>query len=437
MLGKSSFNFAFIGAGSTNFTLRLLSDILHESDFIEGGELRLVDIDPVVLEEVYEAAQALVASAGRDFTITKHTDFREAMPGVDFVFFTFVTGCYASWKTDVEICTRFGALQAVGDTIGPGGLIRALRNIPVVVEVAREMERVAPNAWAINYSNPEGALCLAIEQYTSIRTFGLCHGTPDTVKKLAKEVYHVPPEQLRYSAAGVNHLTWITKLEIGGQDVYPDLPRLLRESGLAAREPISAQLYDIYGLYPAPGDRHVGEFFPFYLKEQVLREQGYHWGNVDFAPLDADRARAAGQVHDLMAKRSGFADFGTSGESATHFIRALATDKPTVEMANVINRGYIENLSDGMIVELPVFVDAFGLHPQKVGALPDGIAAKCETLGREYRLIAQAAVECSRDLALQAIMIDPLAANVPYPAELLDALLAAYADLLPRGWGMG
>lgn len=129
-----------------------------------------------------------------------------------------------------------------------------------------------------------------------------------------------------------------------------------------------------------------------------------------------------------------FADFGTSGETATHFMRALITGKPVTEMANVINRGYIENVSDGMVVELPVAVDAFGLHPSYMGALPDGIAAKCETLGREYRLLVDAAVHCDRKLALQALMLDPLGANVDYPALLLDDLLAAYRPLLPQGW---
>ncbi len=434
MFGKERFIFTFIGAGSKEFTLRLLSDILHEEDIIHSGEFRLVDLNEVVLDEIYQAACVLVQSSGRRFTVTKHLDFHEAIPGVDFVFFTFVTGSFPSWKTDIEICTRHGALQSVGDTIGPGGIIRALRNVPVVVEVAREMERVSPSAWAINYSNPEGALCLAIEQYTRIRTFGLCHGTPDTVKKLAERVYKVPAQDLSYTAAGINHLTWITGLSINGEDVYPQLPKLLYESGLAQEEPISAQLYDIYGLYPAPGDRHVGEFFPFYLKENVLREQNYRWKNVDFAPLEAGRRKEQQRVEALMQGKLCFADFGTSGETATHFMRALITGKPVTEMANVINRGYIENVSDGMVVELPVAVDAFGLHPSYMGALPDGIAAKCETLGREYRLLVDAAVHCDRKLALQALMLDPLGANVDYPALLLDDLLAAYRPLLPQGW---
>ncbi|MCL2352776.1 MAG: alpha-glucosidase/alpha-galactosidase [Firmicutes bacterium] len=433
MIRKTRLNFAFIGAGSTSFTLNLLSDILHE-DFIVSGEFRLVDIDPQALEAAYEAARAFVKSAGRDFKVTRHTDFREAIPGIDFVFFTFVTGRFPSWKQDVDICTRHGVLQSVGDTIGPGGIIRAIRNIPVVVEVAREMEAVSPEAWAINYSNPEGALCLAIEKYTKIKTFGLCHGTPDTVAALAEEVYRVPREKLKYRAAGVNHLTWITQLEIDGEDVYPRLRGLLGETGFDRREPISAQLFDVFGLYPAPGDRHVGEFFPFYLKERVLAEQNYTWKNVDISLMASWREDRLKTVSRLISGEIGYDGIDKSGETSTHFMRALITGEKTLEMANVINRGYIENISDGVIVEIPCFVDSFGLHPQKIGRLPAGAAAKCESLGREYNLIADAAVNCDRAPALQAIMLDPLAANCDYPERLLDELIRSYLGVLPAKW---
>jgi alpha-galactosidase len=424
----------FIGAGSTSFTLRLVSDILHEEDFILSGELRLVDLDPEALGDAYEAVKKMAETSGRDFKVSRHLDFNEALPGCDFLFLTFVTGKYQSWKTDIEICTRHGVRQSVGDTIGPGGIIRALRNVPVAYDIAKSMEKTCPGAWIINYSNPEGALCLGIEKYTGIKTFGLCHGTPDTVRRLASDVYKTEPDRLRYSAAGINHLTWITKLEIDGRDVYPELRKLLDDSGYAKEEPISSQLYDIFGLYPAPGDRHVGEFFPQYLKPEVIKEQNYKWGNVDFAMLDAWRESSLGNIQKLKDGTIGFKEFGASGETAAHFMRSLATGVTALEMANVLNRGYIENVSDGVIVEVPVFVDSFGLHPQKIGRLPDGIAAKCDALGREYDLAVRAAIECDRTLALQAMTLDPLCANCKYPGRLLDDLLEAYINLLPPGW---
>ena len=435
MPDKKDLNFAFIGAGSAVFTLQRVSDILKNDDFISGGELRLVDTDPAALETAYGAVAALVKTCGRGFAVTRHTDFREALPGLDFIFFTFVSGGFDSWRTDVDICTRHGVLQSVGDTIGPGGIIRALRNAPVVVEIAKEMERVCPNAWAINYSNPEGALSLAIEKYTSIRTFGLCHGTPDTIKKIAEEVFGADMRRVDYNAAGVNHLTWITSLHIDGEDVYPTLAQRMRAAGFDKKEPISFALFELFGLYPAPGDRHVCEFFPFYLKENVLQRRDYKWKNVDFAMLIEGRERS----RELLAKvRDGSVglDGLHCGESAMSFVRALMTGETAREMANVVNRGYIENVSDGTVVELPAFVDHFGLHPQKIGRLPEGIAAKCDALGREYSLAVSAALTCDKKAALQAMILDPLVSNCEDPAALLDDLLFMYKDILPSGWNL-
>lgn len=434
---KQNFNFAFVGAGSTSFTLKLISDILHEIDFIKGGELRLVDINPAALDDAYDAVTKMVNTSGREFTVSKHIKYAEALPGIDFVYLTFVTGGYASWKKDIEICERHGVIQSVGDTIGPGGIIRTLRNVPVAYSIAKQMEKVAPSAWIINYSNPEGALCLAIEKYTKIKTFGLCHGTPDTVRELATHVYNVDPSRLNFSAAGVNHLTWITKLEIDGENVYPQLRERLDETGYAKKEPISSQLFDIFGLYPAPGDRHVAEFFPFYMKQDVLQEKDYTWKGVDFGLIDTWRNGSLDKIQQLKKGKIGFKEFTSSTETSVNFIRALVTGTISYEMANVLNKGYIENVSDDVIVEVPVFVDKFGLHPQKIGRLPDAIAAKCDALGREYNLAVRAAIECDRSLALQAMMLDPLCANCKYPDLLLDELVNAYIDVLPEMWKSG
>ena len=431
---RTFFNFAFIGAGSTTFTLGLVSDLLHEPDIISGGELRLVDTDAEALDSAYGAVCMMVKQSGRPFTVSKHVDFREVLPGLDFIFFTFVTGKYPSWKVDIDICTRHGVLQSVGDTIGPGGIIRTIRNVPVVYEIAKEMEKVCPEAWAINYSNPEGALCLAIEKYTKIRTFGLCHGTPDTVKELAEEVLKVPPEHVDFRAAGVNHLTWITELRAYGKDVYPGLKEKLLAAGWDKKEPISLELFDLYGLFPAPGDRHVKEFFSCYLREQVLAEKDYKWKNADFAILQEWRDSALRVLDKFVKGEIGYEEYGTSGETATHFIRALLTGKKALEMANVMNRGYIENVSDGIIVEVPVFIDSFGLHPQKIGKLPEGIAAKCEAIGREYKLAVESAINCDKKLALQAMLMDPLVAHCNYPETLLNDLLNAHIHLLPSAW---
>ena len=432
--GRNRFSFVMIGAGSSVFTMRLVGDILGES-CIEGGRMALVDIDANALQTAAAGVEALVRHCKKDFAVTTHTDYREALEGADFVFFTYAIGGYASWKKDIEICTRFGVNQSVGDTIGPGGLIRALRTIPFTMEVVGEMERRCPEAYAINYVNPEGAQCLAVQKYSSIRCFGLCHGTPDTAHDLATKVFGVAPERFRYEAAGVNHLTWFTAMTIDGRDVYPELAAALEESGFAAEEPVSRQLFDVFGLYPAPGDRHVEEFFSAFLKPGVMDARNYPWKNNDFVAVDGWREAGERKLRALLETGEGIEGFlQGSGETATHFIRALVTGETISEMVNVLNRGHIPNVSDGIVVELPTFVNAFGLKPQLVGPLPEGIAAKCDALGREYALAVDAAIRCDKSLARQAFYLDPLCANCNDPDGLLDALIAENLPLLPEGW---
>ena len=431
---KKNFKFVFLGAGSSVFTLKLIGDILAEP-CIESGHLALVDIDSEVLDIAEEAVAKFIRHTGRAFTYSKHTDFREALPGTDYIFFTIATGKYERWKDDIRICTKYGVNQSVGDTIGPGGIIRTLRTIPVLVDVAKEMERVCPDAWIINYTNPEGAVCLALQQYTKIKNFGLCHGTPDTAHWLARNVFKVEPERLKFRAAGINHLTWFTDLSIDGQDVYPLLDKALTESGMDKAEPISTQLFRLYGRYPAPGDRHVGEFFSFFMKDQVLKDQDYTWKNNDFIAVDQWREDSQKLLDDMRFKDEGYDKFlAGSGETATHFIHALATGDVRSEMVNVINKGYIPNISDGIIVEVPTFIDNFGLHPETVDSLPGGIAYLCESLGKEYLLAVKAAMECDYKLALQAMYLDPLARLCNYPEQLLKELIEANLDVLPEKW---
>ncbi len=432
--GRTRFVFAFIGAGSSVFTMRLVGDILSE-DFIEGGELRLVDIDAAALAEVRAAVEKLVARSKKAFAVTAHEDFRPALPGADFVFFTYAVSGYAAWQRDIATSTRFGVNQSVGDTIGPGAAIRILRSIPLALQIAHEMERACPDAYIINYTNPEGAQCLAIQKYSRIKSFGLCHGTPDTAEALATKVFGVDPGRFAYEAAGVNHLTWFTRMEIDGEDVYPLLQQRLTETGYGAFEQISQDLYRVFGLYPAPGDRHVGEFFSTFLREGVMARRELIWKNCDFSVLDGWRAEGRRRLEDVLLRDTGYEHFFEgSGETATHFIRALATGSVASEMVNVQNRGYIENVSDGIIVEVPTFVNRMGLKPQHVGRLPDGIAAKCEALGREYLLLVDAAVACDPLKARQAMYLDPLCAMADDPEGLLEALIRENLDLLPEVW---
>lgn len=432
--GKTHFRFVFIGAGSSVFTMRLVGDLLTEP-CIESGEIVLVDVDEERLTEVSAGVQKLIAHTGRLFTLEVHINYERALRDADFVFFTYASGGYSAWKSDIEISTKFGVNQSVGDTIGPSAVIRILRSIPVALEIAHIMERLCPGAYIINYTNPEAAQCLAIQKYSGIACFGLCHGTPDTAGKLAAEVFHVSPERLMYQAGGVNHLTWFTDLRINGADVYPVLCRRLAETGYEKEEPVSSELYRIFGLYPAPGDRHVEEFFSTFLREGVIQERNLKWKNNDFVIIDQWRREDQKKLQSILKHGSGFSEFlSGSGETAAHFIRSLATGEVTTEMVNVLNEGYITNISPNQVVEVPAFVDQFGIHPVTIGSLPEGIAAKCEIIGREYQLLVEAAIEKDMKKVLQAVYLDPLCAMCDAPEILIKTLIQKNLHLLPKEW---
>jgi alpha-galactosidase len=432
--GRNEFKFVFIGAGSTVFTLRLAGDILTEKS-ISGGSLVLVDIDENKLKEAELGIKELVNHSGKKFTVESHLHYSTALNNADFVFFIYAVGSVDAWKKDIEICTKHGVLQSVGDTIGPGGMIRIMRSIPLALEIARKMEEVCPQAYIINYTNPEGAQCLAIQKYSNIRCFGLCHGTPDVARTLAADVFKTESARFRYEAAGVNHLTWFTKMTIDGKDVYPLLEKALVDSGFSRKEPISYELFRIFGLYPAPRDRHVGEFFSAYMRDKVLNEKNYTWKNNDFKMIDNSRTRDKGVLQQLIREKEGHENFlKGSGETATHFIRALATGEIITEMVNVPNKGFIRNISDETIVEVPAYIDSFGIHPHAGIILPDGIAARCDSLGREYKLLVDAAINCDMKLLLQAMYLDPLCANCDYPEKLATELIQNNLHLLPNVW---
>jgi len=436
-----------IGAGSTVFTPGLIAD-LTRSESLRDAEVVLVDIDPRAVEVMVKLARRLADQKGVALRVEGTTDRRQALPGADFVTTTIAVGGARAWERDLRIPERYGIYQTVGDSVGPGGVSRALRHVPELVAIARDMEELCPQAWLLNYTNPLSVNVRAVRKATSIRCVGLCHGVLHTRRAIAQDL-GVPPDELHLVAAGVNHLSWVLDMRYRGEDVYPRFRHLvtqrLREpERWASRDPygglqrVSATLMEVYGLYPSPGDRHVAEFFPYFLRVEGGQ---LAYGLQPGLDLTNDILAGKGSLWDhLRAEAEGTApidpsllDEAREGERAVSIMEAILRDRPQHELAvNVPNEGLIPNLPPEGIVEVPGVVSGYGVRGVAVGELPEGIAAVLSARIHQQELTVDAALTGDRELALQAMLADPLVRDVEAARAMLDELLEAQADYLPQ-----
>jgi alpha-galactosidase/6-phospho-beta-glucosidase family protein len=426
-----------VGAGSTVFTPGLLRDLAHSS-LADGFEVRLVDLDAEAADTMAALGERIAADAGVAMKVSSYTDRREALPGAWLVVTTIAVGSADGWRADLEIPARYGVRQTVGDSVGPGGVLRALRHVPEVVAIARDVEELAPGAWLANYSNPLTANVRAIRRTTEVAAFGLCHGTMHTKTALAAEL-GVPDRDLRAVFAGLNHLCWLLDLRVGREDLYPRLRQLAAEraGGQDAEsdpreglhQPVSADLFATFGRYPAPGDRHVSEFFAGYLRDDGTGR--LPWGLQGGQDLtmryidekndlwDRLRARARGDLPLEVGDDQ-------EAERLVAIAEALLTGGDLVELAvNLPNHGTIPNLPPHAVVEAPALVNGSGITPLAVGDLPSGIAAVLTARALQQEVTVEAALERDRDLAVEALVLDPLVPDSRTARAILhDAALA-------------
>jgi len=425
----TSHTIVLIGAGSTVFTPGLLAD-LAGSPVFDGATVRLVDIDEDAAVTMAKLGRRMAEARGSHLTVEPYVDRRDALAGATVVATTIAVGGAAGWRTDLEVPLRHGVRQTVGDTVGPGGVLRALRQIPELVAIGRDVAELAPGAWLVNYANPLTANVRAISGWAHERVIGLCHGTMHTKAELAKAL-GVPGHELTAVFAGLNHLCWLLELRHGSVDLYPRL-----RAGEVPIEPVTADLLELFGLYAAPGDRHVAEFFSWYLG--CPTEDGkLAWG---LQPgLDATHhyiAEKADLWDRLRAQAAGQAplDVAPAGQEAERLVaiaEALVSGREIVELAvNLPNRGLIPNLPGDAIVEVPAVVGAAGVHGVAVGELPAGVAAVLASRWQQQELTVQAAVRGSRELALQALASDPLVPSPAVARAILDDAIAAHDPLL-------
>ena len=426
-----------IGAGSAVFAAEIMKDILVTPG-LEIGTFALVDIDEGRLEVAHEMAEWLVDKSGRDWTVEASTDRTEVLTGTDYVINSIEVAGLENVRYDYDIPLKYGVDQCIGDTIGPGGLFKALRTLPAWVDILKDIERLAPKALVMNYTNPMSLTVLAGVRASSLPIVGLCHSVQHTTHQLA-EYLDIPYEEIDWQGAGINHLAWITKLERDGQDLYPVLQeRVENHPELYERDPVRFEMMRHLGAFVTESSGHTSEYTAYlrkrpdlidkYMRSGYLGESGYYANN-----WPEWREEHLQELRDIMAGEQMY-ELKRGPEYASYIVESMETGKPQVIYGNVPNTGLIDNLPQDGVVEVACLVDKKGVQPTHFGALPTHLANLDSQHMAFHDLVATAVLEENREAAVHALICDPLTAAVCSLAEIrqmFDEMVAVQEKHLP------
>jgi alpha-galactosidase len=422
-----------IGAGSTVFAKNLLGDILSFPE-LKDSHIALMDIDSERLRTSEIVAHKVGAAVGACPTITAHTDRRAAMEGADYVINMIQVGGYKpGTEIDFEVPKKYGLRQTIADTLGIGGIMRALRTIPVMLDMARDMEEVCPNTLFINYTNPMAMLCWAMNAGTKIKTVGLCHSVQGTAWQLSEDI-GVPLEEINYFCAGINHMAFYLRFERNGEDLYPLIRKVVEEGRVPDWNRVRYEMLMRLGYFVTESSEHFAEYCPYFIRRD--RPDLIERFNV---PLDEYIRRCIGQIEGWHRMKAHFEsdepiEVHRSHEYGSLIIHSMETNIPRVIYGNVRNGHLITNLPEDCCVEVPCLVDKNGVQPTPVGALPKQLAGIIMTNVNVQSLTVEAALTGRREHVYHAAMLDPhTAAELTLDEiwSLVDDLIAAHGDYIP------
>ncbi|MBR3742537.1 MAG: alpha-glucosidase/alpha-galactosidase [Clostridia bacterium] len=425
----------FMGAGSTVFAKNVLGDSMC-TPALESSVIALYDIDPKRLEESHLMLSAINSNLGNKAKIETYCGVenrKAALRGANYVVNAIQVGLYEPCTvTDFEIPKKYGLRQTIADTLGIGGIFRALRTIPVMFDFARDMEEVCPDAWFLNYTNPMAMLSGAMQRYTNVKTVGLCHSVQVCAPTLMKHAGMEYDDTVQYKIAGINHQAWLLEISKNGEDLYPEIKRRCAQITEKHGDMVRLEIMKRFGYYITESSEHTAEYMPYFIKDKYpeLIERF----NI---PLDEYPRRCVSQIErweklrDELTKDPHLTHVRSS-EYASRIMEAMETNKPFKFGGNVLNTGLITNLPQTACVEVACIADASGVTPTYVGDLPEVCAAMNRTNINVQLLTIQAAVTLKKDYIYQAAMMDPHCQS-----ELsIDDIVAMCDDLIEahKGW---
>ena len=432
----------FVGAGSTVFARNVIGDCILTPE-LGSFDVCLFDIDPKRLQESYDIISNINKTANGKAHITQTLDRETAFRGADFVVNAIQVGLYEPCTvTDFEVPKKYGLRQTIADTLGIGGIFRALRTIPVMKDYADDMERWCPNALFINYTNPMCILSGYMQRYTNVKTIGLCHSVQSCVPHLLKELSMDDYlENNRWEIAGINHQAWLLKVEdLQGNDLYPEIKRRAFDPqyNTEMQDLVRLELMRQFGYYVTESSEHSSEYTPWFIKDKYpeLIER-YK------IPLDEYPRRCVNQIakwnemRDKLLDETATIEHVKTHEFASYIIKAMLTDEPYRVHGNVLNTGLITNLPQNACVEVPVMIDRNGLNPCYVGDLPEQCAAVNRTNINVQLLTIKAAETLKKEYIYMAAMLDPHTSSelsIDDIRALCDDLIEAHGVLGKGGW---
>jgi len=425
----------FIGAGSTVFAKNVLGDCI-KTPALRDSHIALYDIDLQRLRESEAMLNNINKNNGGYAKITAYEDRSEALKGADYVINAIQVGGYEPCTViDFEVPKKYGLRQTIGDTLGIGGIFRALRTIPVLTDIARDMEKLCPDALLINYTNPMAIVTGAVQKMTGIKTVGLCHSVQICAKTLLEGVGMQYDESIQWKIAGINHMAWLLEITKNGKDLYPEIKKRSLEGHVPDNDRVRHKIMNTFGYYITESSEHLSEYLPYFIKDK------YPELIVEYnIPLDEYPRRCINQINRWASMREELVNnkeltHERTDEYASYIMEAMETNTPYKFNGNVLNTGLITNLPKEACVEVPCLVDASGISPCYVGSLPPQLAALNMTNVNVQILTMEAAITLKKENIYYAAMLDPHTSSelsIDDIISLCDDMIEAHGSWLPK-----